>query len=208
MAKMKRSSTRIDMTAMCDVSFLLLTFFVLTSTAKIPEVYPVDLPASTKETKIPTDDILTITVGQENVFIGLAGREDRIDALKRMGKEYNIEFTEEEQSAFAGMENFGVDIREMKNLLAVPPSERMKKELHPGIPYQDSLNNQLAKWVQIARESSYIRKSTDEKKNFLKVAIKGDANERFGTVKEVIDILQGQRQNRFYLVTGLRTDDF
>src|SRR5690554_7108027 len=77
MAKMKKSSTRIDMTAMCDVSFLLLTFFVLTSTAKTPEVYPVDLPASTKETKIPTDDILTITVGQENVFIGLAGREDR-----------------------------------------------------------------------------------------------------------------------------------
>ncbi len=208
MAKMKKSSTRIDMTAMCDVSFLLLTFFVLTSTAKTPEVYPVDLPASTKETKIPSDDILTITVGQENVFIGLAGREDRIDALVRMGKEYNIEFTEEEQVAFSGMENFGVDIREMKSILALPPGERMKKELHPGIPYRDSLNNQLSTWVKVARESSYIRKSTDERKNFLKVAIKGDANERFGTVKEVMDILQEQRQNRFYLVTGLRSDDF
>ena len=208
MAKMKKSSTRIDMTAMCDVSFLLLTFFVLTSTAKTPEVYPVDLPASTKETKIPTDDILTITVGQENVFIGLAGREDRIDVLNRMGKEYNIEFTSEEQSIFGGMENFGVDIREMKSLLAQPSSERMKKELHKGIPYKDSLNNQLASWVRNARESSFIRKSTEDKKNFLKVAIKGDANEQFGTVKEVIDILQKQRQNRFYLVTGLRTDDF
>ena len=76
MAKMKKSSTRIDMTAMCDVSFLLLTFFVLTSTAKTPEVHPVDLPASTKETKIPSDDILSITVGQENVYIGIAGKED------------------------------------------------------------------------------------------------------------------------------------
>jgi len=203
MAKMKKSSTRIDMTAMCDVSFLLLTFFVLTSTAKTPEVYPVDLPASTKETKIPSDDILSITVGQENVFIGLAGREDRIDVLNRMGQEYNIEFTKEEQNAFAGMENFGVDIREMKSLLAKPSSERMQKELHKGIPYKDSLNNQLSSWVQKARESSWQRKES-----FLKVAIKGDANEQYGTIKEIMDILQKQRQNRFYLVTGLRSDDF
>lgn len=208
MAKMKKSSTRIDMTAMCDVSFLLLTFFVLTSTAKTPEVHPVDLPASTKETKIPSEDILTITVGQENVFVGLAGREDRMDVLRRMGQEYNIEFSEAELNAFAGMENFGVDIREMKSLLAKPAGERMNKDIHKGVPYKDSLNNQLASWVRNARESSYIRKSTDEKKNFLKVAIKGDANEQFGTVKQVIDILQEQRQNRFYLVTGLRTDDF
>lgn len=203
MAKMKKSSTRIDMTAMCDVSFLLLTFFVLTSTAKTPEVYPVDLPASTKETKIPSDDILTITVGQENVFVGIAGREDRKDILNRMGQEYNITFTAEEQNAFAGMENFGADIREMKNLLAKPASERMQKELHKGIPYKDSLNNQLSAWVRNARESSWQRKES-----FLKVAIKGDANEQYGTIKEIMDILQEQRQNRFYLVTGLRSDDF
>jgi len=203
MAKMKKSSTRIDMTAMCDVSFLLLTFFVLTSTAKTPEVYPVDLPASTKETKIPSDDILTITVGQENVFVGIAGREDRKDILNRMGQEYNITFTTEEQNAFAGMENFGADIREMKSLLAKPASERMQKEFHKGIPYKDSLNNQLSAWVRNARESSWQRKES-----FLKVAIKGDANEQFGTIKEIMDILQEQRQNRFYLVTGLRSDDF
>jgi len=203
MAKMKKSSTRIDMTAMCDVSFLLLTFFVLTSTAKTPEVHPVDLPASTKETKIPTDDILSITVGQENVYIGIAGREDRKDILTRMGQEYKIEFTEDEKIAFAGLENFGADIREMKSLLAKPASERMKEELHKGIPYKDSLNNQLSSWVKNARESSWQRKES-----FLKVAIKGDANEQYGTVKEVMDILQKQRQNRFYLVTGLRSDDF
>lgn len=203
MAKMKKTSVRIDMTAMCDVSFLLLTFFVLTSTAKTPEVHPVDLPASTKETKIPSDDILSITVGQENVFIGIAGKEDRKDILTRMGQEYKIEFTEAEKNAFAGMENFGADIREMKTLLAKPSSDRMQEELHKGVPYKDSLNNQLSSWVRNARESSWQRKES-----FLKVAIKGDANEQFGTIKEIMNILQEQRQNRFYLVTGLRTDDF
>lgn len=203
MAKMKRTSTRIDMTAMCDVSFLLLTFFVLTSTARQPEVYPVDLPASTKETKIPTEDIITLTIGDGNVFVGISEKEDKRDILQRMGAEYNINFSEEEVEAFAGLENFGLDIRELKTLLAKPANERMKTEFHKGIPYKDSTNNQLASWVKNARESSWHRKQS-----FTKVAIKGDQNEQFGNVKQIIDILQEQRQNRFYLVTGLRNDDF
>lgn len=204
MAKMKKSSTRIDMTAMCDVSFLLLTFFVLTSTAKTPEVHPVDLPNSTKETKIPTDDIITISVHQDKAYFGIAGREDRKDILLRMGNEYKISFTNEEVEKFAGMENFGVDIRELKQLLAKPAGELMKPDNHQtGIPFQDSLNNQLSSWVKNARESSWQRKES-----FLKVAIKGDAKESFGTVKEIIDIMQKQRQNRFYLVTGLRDENF
>jgi biopolymer transport protein ExbD len=45
MAKIiKKNPGSTDMTAMCDVAFLLLTFFVMTSTAKIPEALPVDTP--------------------------------------------------------------------------------------------------------------------------------------------------------------------
>lgn len=204
MAKMKKSSTRIDMTAMCDVSFLLLTFFVLTSTAKTPEVHPVDLPNSTKETKVPSDDIVTLSIDQDKVYFGISGRDDKRDILERMGKEYNIEFTSQEIEKFATMENFGVDIRELKQLLAKPVGELMKPENHGnGIPYKDSLNDQLSSWVRNSRESTYARK-----KDFVKVAIKGDAEEKFGTVKKVVAILQEQRQNRFYLVTGLRDSDF
>ena len=202
---MKKSSTRIDMTAMCDVSFLLLTFFVLTSTAKVPEVHPVDLPDSTKETKIPATDIVTISVDNEKIFFGIAGREDKKDILTRMGEQYNISFTEEELTKFAGMENFGLDVRQLKQLLATTPQAKlMNPDNHlEGIPYKDSLNNQLSAWVKNARESAW-----ENKKTFLKVAIKGDKEESYGTVKQVIDILQEQRQNRFYLVTGLRDDNF
>jgi biopolymer transport protein ExbD len=42
----------------------------------------------------------------------------------------------------------------------------------------------------------------------LKVAIKGDAKEEYPTIKKVIDILQDQKVNKFFLVTGLRTEDF
>ncbi|MFN9115341.1 MAG: biopolymer transporter ExbD, partial [Bacteroidota bacterium] len=49
--KMGKKAASIDMTAMCDVAFLLLTFFILTATAKQPEPMSVDTPASTVQTK-------------------------------------------------------------------------------------------------------------------------------------------------------------
>jgi biopolymer transport protein ExbD len=51
------------MTAMCDVAFLLLTFFVMTSTAKIPDI-AVDTPSSTVQTKLPESDLATLSVGK------------------------------------------------------------------------------------------------------------------------------------------------
>ena len=51
--KPKRSAPTIDMTAMCDVAFLLLTFFMLTAKAKPQELVVVDTPSSISETKLP-----------------------------------------------------------------------------------------------------------------------------------------------------------
>jgi hypothetical protein len=47
--KMSKNVASIDMTAMCDVAFLLLTFFILTATAKTPEALPVTTPASMEQ---------------------------------------------------------------------------------------------------------------------------------------------------------------
>jgi biopolymer transport protein ExbD len=64
---MKKKKQSTDMTAMCDVAFLLLSFFVMTATAaKIPEALPVDTP--TVQSKLP-DDNLAITVGKEKFFM-------------------------------------------------------------------------------------------------------------------------------------------
>jgi biopolymer transport protein ExbD len=61
--KIPRKSTSIDMTAMCDVSFLLLTFFMLTSKFRPPEVVPIDLPNARSQTKL--DHVMTITVDKD-----------------------------------------------------------------------------------------------------------------------------------------------
>jgi biopolymer transport protein ExbD len=200
--KTSKKAASIDMTAMCDVAFLLLTFFILTATAKIPEPMPVDTPASTVQTKLPETDLATMTVGKGKVFFDLKGREVRQRTLELMGQKYGITFTEDEKAKFALMEGIGVPINNLKEIIALKSSERNKENLQPGVP-KDSLDNQLAQWIQFARTAN-IELNDKE----LQIAIKGDAKEEYPAIKKIMDILQDQKINSFNLVTGLRGKNF
>ena len=114
--KMSKKAASIDMTAMCDVAFLLLTFFILTATAKVPEALPVDTPQSTNSAKLPTSDLAIITVGKGKgvVFYDLKGREVRKRTLELMGQKYGVTFTEDESAKFALMDDFGVPVESLK----------------------------------------------------------------------------------------------
>ena len=199
--KASKKAASIDMTAMCDVAFLLLTFFILTATAKIPEPLPVDTPASTVQTKLPDTDLATITVGKGKVFFDLKGREVRKRTLELMGQKYEVAFTEEESAKFALMEGIGVPITSLKQLIAMKSSDRSKADLQPGIP-KDSLDNQLSQWIQNARIANIELQDKE-----LQIAIKGDAREEYPAIKKVMDILQDQKINSFNLVTALRAKD-
>ena len=198
---MKKKSTSTDMTAMCDVAFLLLTFFILTATAKVPEALPVDTPASTVQTKLPETDLATITIGKGKVFFDLKGREVRKRALQLMGEKYGVTFTQDEMDKFALMEGFGVPIQSLSQIIALKSADRNKVE-QPGVP-KDSLDNQLKEWIYNSRIANI---ETNDKE--LQIAIKGDAKEEYPAIRKVMDILQDQKINSFSLVTGLRGKDF
>ncbi|WP_244200069.1 ExbD/TolR family protein [Flavobacterium limicola] len=198
---MKKKAGSTDMTAMCDVAFLLLSFFVMTATAKIPEALPVDTPSSTVQTKLPESDLATITIGKGKVFFDLKGRDIRKKTLELMGQKYGIAFSESEAQEFALMEGFGVPIESLKQILDMRAVDRSKAD-QPGIP-KDSLDNQLKEWIYNARIAN-IEIADKE----LQIAIKGDAKEEYQAVRRVMDILQDQKINNFNLVTGLRTEDF
>lgn len=194
--KIKRKSTAIDMTAMCDVAFLLLTFFILTATARQPEPLPVDTPSSTVTIKLPDSDISMLTVGQGKVFFGVVGQDVRMRALERMAEKYNVTFTEEEKKRFALVESFGVPMANLKQFIALNGSERNNLN-QPGIP-TDSTNNELDQWILQAR---YATKELHGQE--LRFTIKGDSKEEYPTIRKVIDILQEQNINKFSLVTTL-----
>ena len=77
-AKIKKKSTFIDMTAMSDVTVLLLTFFMLTSTFVKKEPVQVTTPASVSEIKIPETNVLQILVDPSGKVFMSSGQAVRL----------------------------------------------------------------------------------------------------------------------------------
>lgn len=191
--KVPRKSTTVDMTAMCDVAFLLLTFFMLTSNFVAKEPITVAVPASVSEIKIPERDIITVLVDAEGkVFVGVDAQQDRKDLLENLGKAYNIQFDAKELTEFSKIGMSGVPIEQMKTFLALPSEKRDSKEAAIGIP-TDSLNNQFKEWIKIAKQVNPD----------LKIAIKADKQTSYKVVKDVMGTLQDLRENRYNLITSL-----
>ncbi len=70
--KKKRVGVKLDMTPMVDVAFLLLTFFMLTTTFKPQEDVEILVPGSHSAIKLPTTSVMTVFVDKGGeVYIGL-----------------------------------------------------------------------------------------------------------------------------------------
>lgn len=66
----KKGSTRIDMTPMVDLAFLLLTFFVLTSTFSKPKIMSLAYPAKPKDTveSPKVYNAITFLLSEDRIF--------------------------------------------------------------------------------------------------------------------------------------------
>lgn len=192
--KIKRKSTRIDMTAMSDVTVLLLTFFMLTSTFIQKEPVLVTTPGSVSEIKIPETNILQILVDPEgHVYLSLDKPEDRVEILKKVGSQYNVTFSSEEQKKFRLLPSFGVPVDKMKSFLALPTAEQDHVIKGYGIPC-DSLHNEFKIWIKEARAQNPD----------LRIAIKADQNTPYKQIKMIMTSLQELRENRYNLITSLK----
>jgi biopolymer transport protein ExbD len=190
--KPHRANPSLDMTPMVDLAFLLVTFFMLISKFAPEEVVVVDTPSSTSDIKLPASDILTISIDKTGkVFYGVEGQHTKLELIDKIGKKYNISFTEQEKARFALMPSFGVPVGSLQSLLRLSP-EQAKKANQPGIPI-DSLNNELGDWVMQTRYSNPK----------VKIAIKGDIDADIPAVKQVIKTLQDNKVNRFNLITDM-----
>ena len=193
-AQIKKKSTFIDMTAMSDVTVLLLTFFMLTSTFVKKEPVQVNTPASVSEIKIPETNVLQILVDPSGkIFMSLDKQQDMQAVLESMGEEYGIKFTPEQQKRFTLASTFGVPIRSMQKFLDLPEEQRDKILKNEGIPC-DSTDNQFKAWVRNARAANAD----------LRIAIKADAKTPYSVIKNVMNSLQDLRENRYNLITSLK----
>jgi len=183
------------MTAMCDVAFLLLTFFMLTSNFTAKEPVKVTTPASISEIKIAETDIEQILIDSKGkVFLGIDGQQHRINLLKAMGEQFKITFTPTELKKYSLRATTGVPMAEMKAFLNLPAEQIDEPSAQHGIPSDTTVSSEFRQWV-------YFAKKENDK---IVIAIKGDKDTPFPVIKTVMKTLQDLKQVRFNLITGLK----
>ena len=228
--EVKKKSPFIDMTAMSDVTVLLLTFFMLTSTFLQKEPVTVITPSSVSEEKVPEQNLITILVNPEGkVFLSLAGDKDstfssekmRVELVKAVVSEYNkvhpkanLELTQAQVKNFGNTYMFGLPIKMLPQWLSMDQEKRdemidPKKSEAAGIPID--MNEDLSKPndFQIWMRACY-KLSNNNLESAIKdgkgIAIKADQTTPYSVVQVVMDNLQTMKMNKFTLMTALKTE--
>lgn len=197
--KVPRKSTAVDMTAMCDVSFLLLTFFILTAKFKPEELVAVDIPMS-RSTKSFSDAITILLNKDGKAYITINESLIRLNMLDQMIEKYGDKYpelknlTDNQKQFFSKIETWGTPIADLPRVLSMNGTQlQAYQKQMPGIPI-DSANNQLGDWVQASRYATG---------GDIKIAIKSDKDTNIEPVKEVVKDLTSKDIHRFLLVTTL-----
>lgn len=191
--KSKKHDTFIDMTAMSDVTVLLLTFFMLTANFIPKEPVQVVTPGSISETKIPEANIMTVLVDKAgHVYMTLDRKDNRLAVLEEISKDYNITFTPEQKRSFVEQPIIGMPVSLLPEFLNKRLEDQDKLLKEYSIP-NDSTNNQFRQWV---KHATAINKD-------LSIAIKADATTPYPVIKKVLDVMMDLKQYRFHLVTVL-----
>jgi biopolymer transport protein ExbD len=198
-AKLPRKSTNIDMTAMCDVAFLLLTFFMLATKFKPDEPVVVKTPSSISEIILPDNDVMLLTVDNKGrIFFSVDNKLKRKELINYLNDERSLNLTEAEKTSFALGSSIGIPFSQLKSFLGKSPDDQHTIMANaPGVPVDttnSSPNNELAEWIKCAR-------NTNPK---LRICIKADGDASYPKVANIIKTLEHWKIFKFNLITNLK----
>lgn len=194
--KISRKSTYVDMTAMCDVAFLLLTFFILTTKFKPDEAIAVTTPKSVSSQPAPEKDVTLVTITKEGkVFISLDNVEVKEELAKQMNERNNAGLSPAEITAFTKASFYGAPIAQTKSFLQIP-SDKLTGEALPGIPAKDTANNEVVEWMH---NIVTAHANTNNKFNLI---VKGDNLAKYPQFKNVITAFKKADQFKFQMITN------
>ena len=195
--KLPRKSTTIDMTAMCDVAFLLLSFFILTAKFKPADALAVNTPSSVQTKIAPEKDVLLITIDKNNkVYLSVSdnNKAQKADMIDAVNTTKALGLTDAEKANFANKPSsyIGVPFNMLKSYLQHSPDE-IKPESIPGIPV-DSANNELAVWVGAAKTAFSGTK--------MNIIVKGDNASKYPAFQGVKNAFLKNDEMKFQVVTN------
>lgn len=198
--KVKKADVWIDMTPMSDVMVLLLTFFMLTSTFVKNEAVKVITPGSVSEVKVPENNVLTILCDKEGrIFLGMDTPAKMGDLVSSMAGNYSVSLTKKAMETAQGAASIGVSMDDLAAALSL--GDKLNEyQASKGIP-TDSVNGKMSQfqdWVQTARDNN----GAD-----MKIAIKADEGTPYKVIKKMMSELQDMNENRYFLITSLKSSE-
>ena len=198
--KVKKQDVFIDMTPMSDVMVLLLTFFMLTSTFVKDEPVKVLTPGSVSEIKVPETNVLSILVDDKGkIFLEMDKPADMQTCLEGMASAYDMKLSAKQVETFRKAQAFGVSMNDMESFLSLKSSELNAYQKEKGLP-TDSIDGGMSEfqlWIEQAMMANPE----------FKIAIKADEKTPYKMVKKIMSELQDMNENRYYLITSLKTED-
>lgn len=191
-AKIKRGNTNIDMTAMCDVAFLLLSFFILTTKFKPAEAVEVTPPSSVASKAAPQNDAFLVSINKEGqIFIQMSD-DMKGDVIDELNTSRNLNLSAEDKKYFKASLFVGTPLNQLQQFIRIKPEDLHTVKL-TGVP-ADSSNNELQAWINAAVNAYKGRKI-----NFL---IKGDNNSKYSAFRDVINAFKKNEVFKYQLVTN------
>ncbi|MFT5885500.1 MAG: biopolymer transport protein ExbD [Arcticibacterium sp.] len=188
--KPKRHGPAMDMTAMCDVAFLLLTFFIMASSFKSEETVTINTPSSVSLDLIPETDASMVSIDSEGrYYFGIVDPSQRDDFAKILSDKYDLGLTNKEIVGFTTLAEVGVPMKQLKGYINLTENQRAKYDL-TGIPL-DSTDNELVDWVKTFGESF-----SDSK-----ITVRGDGSTPYPALRNLFSEFSDADLNKFKLLT-------
>lgn len=194
-AKLPRKSTHIDMTAMCDVAFLLLSFFILATKTKPPEAVKVITPSSVS-TKVAKEEAILVTLTKDGkVFLMLGDKSHKNAIIDDINTAKGLNLSGAEIAKLRKMDFIGVPFNQLKGFLDL--ATPLTPQQMPGIPCVDSTNNELTDWIRSV-SNAYKGENMDN----LNLLVKGDNAALYPAFKSIKESFKKNDIYKFKIVTN------
>ncbi len=194
--KIPRKSTTIDMTAMCDVAFLLLSFFILATKQKPPEVLSVTPPASVSAKAAPDKSILITLTKEGKAFLMFGEDTKKEEVLENINLTKGLNLSAGELAKWSKSPFIGLPLNQIKTSLSA--AREIPANQLPGIP-TDSTNNEMIDWL---RSVTNVYAGTDQRKLQEILLVKGDNSTLYPAFKQVKQAFKKNELYKFRIVTN------
>ena len=119
------------------------------------------------------------------------------ELVQGMADQYGVQLTKKQVETAQGAATIGVNMQDLGS--ALNQEDRLNEfQATKGIPTDsvDGKMSQFQDWVKMARDNN----GSD-----MKLAIKADAGTPYKTIKKMMSELQDMSENRYYLITALKS---